>query len=50
MAAVGLTMKMSPVCRINILDKILATEGYFNRFCSCGIEKGKHDIRLDIRQ
>jgi hypothetical protein len=31
------------VCRINILDKILVTEGYFKRFRSCGIEKRKRD-------
>jgi hypothetical protein len=26
-------------CRINILDKMLATEGYFNRFRSCEIKR-----------
>jgi hypothetical protein len=29
------------VCRIGVLDRILAAGGYFNRFCSRGIEKEK---------
>jgi sulfur dioxygenase len=44
----GLAPRLS-VCRINILDKILATGEYFNRFCSCGIEKKTLDIRQGAR-
>jgi hypothetical protein len=38
------------VCRINVLDKILATGGYFNPFCSCESEKKKRHVSGDTGQ
>jgi hypothetical protein len=37
------TLPNGSVCRNNILDKILATGGYFKRFRSCGNQKKKRD-------
>jgi hypothetical protein len=46
----GYTPKQAAFARSNILDKILATGGYFTRLQSCGIKNKSHDMRPDIRQ
>jgi hypothetical protein len=42
--------KRAAFAGLDILDKILATGGYFKRFCSDGIEKRKRDTRPVVRQ
>jgi hypothetical protein len=42
--------KMEAFTGFNILDKMLATGGYFERFRSRGIEKRKRDTPPDIWQ